>query len=138
MRANVQNRKEIMKDHTRKPSAYVHCDKSKQSYMPSNGAGMSIDFRSTTFDNDDSNLLDGVPPYVIQTHDQALANDKKLRVQTHQTLKKSKSHRDMLEEAYERINQNTVERGKEAKKAIASIEQEIRGLKQHLGKLNSS
>jgi hypothetical protein len=35
----------------------------------------------------------------------------------------------MLEEAYERINQNTVERGKEAKKAIASIEQEIRGLK---------
>ena len=69
-----------MKDHTRKPSAHVHCGKSKQSYMPSNGAGMSIDFRSTTFDNDDSNLLDGVPPYVIQTYDQALANDKKLRV----------------------------------------------------------
>jgi len=47
--------------------------------MPSNN-GMSIDFRSNTFDQDDGSLLDGVPPYVLQNAEQALANDKKLRV----------------------------------------------------------
>jgi len=71
--------------------------------MPSNN-GMSIDFRSNTFDQDDGSLLDGVPPYVLQNAEQALANDKKLRVQTHKSLNRSKSHRDMLEDAYERIN----------------------------------